>query len=245
MSSQSPLEPINRHFVPSILLSNVMSLVPKVDELALVVGNHNPDIICITETWLKKQIPDDVVQINNYTLLRRDRKEREHGGVCLYIKNSYSISVLDVPNEHECEVLWAIIYSRRLPRGYAKLVIGVLYHPPSANKSLMLEHLQSSLEIIESKYPNCGILLTGDFNKLPTQQLTRHFHLKQIVDFPTRGSSKLELILTNLADFYDKPYGIPPFGLSDHLTILAFPNIRTKGTQSKKVINLCSRQKTQ
>jgi hypothetical protein len=60
MSSQLPLEPINRHFVPSILLSNVMSLVPKVDELSLVVGNHNPDIICITETWLKKQIPDDV-----------------------------------------------------------------------------------------------------------------------------------------------------------------------------------------
>ena len=121
-----------------------MSLVPNVDELALVVGNHNPDIICITETWLKNQIPDDVVQIHNYTLLRRDRKEREHGGVCLYIKNSYSISVLDVPNEHECEVLWAIINSRRLPRGYAKLVIGVLYHPPGANKSLMLEHLQSS-----------------------------------------------------------------------------------------------------
>ena len=71
---------------------------------------------------------------------------------------------------------------------------------------------------------------------MPTQQLTRHFHLKQIVDFRTRGSSKLDLILTNLADFYDKPYGIPPFGLSDHLTILAFPNIRTKGTQNKKVI---------
>ena len=83
MSSQSPLEPINRHFVSSILLSNLMSLVPKVDELALVVGNHNPDIICITETWLKNQIPDDVVQIHNYTLLRRDRKEREHGGVCI------------------------------------------------------------------------------------------------------------------------------------------------------------------
>jgi hypothetical protein len=74
MSSQSPgLESINRHFVPSILLSNVMSLVPKVDELALVVGNHNPYIICIIETWLKNQIPDDVVQTNNYTLLRRDR----------------------------------------------------------------------------------------------------------------------------------------------------------------------------
>ncbi len=115
-----------------------MSLMPKIDELALVVGNHNPDIICIRETWLKNQIPDNAIQIHNYTLIRRGRKEREHGGVCLYMKNSYSISVLHVPNEHECEVLWAVINCRRLPRGYAKLVIGVLYHPPGANKSLML-----------------------------------------------------------------------------------------------------------
>jgi hypothetical protein len=70
MSSQSPLEPINRHFVALILLSIVMFLVPKVDELTLVVVSHNPDIICITETWLKNQIPDDVVQIHDYTLLR-------------------------------------------------------------------------------------------------------------------------------------------------------------------------------
>ena len=181
MSSQSPLEPINRHFVALILLSIVMFLVPKVDELTLVVVSHNPDIICITETWLKNQIPDDVVQIHNYTLLRRDRKEREHGGVCLYIKNSYSISVLDVPNEHECEVLWAIINSRRLPRGYAKLVIGVLYHPPGANKSLMLEHLQSSLEIMETKYPNCGILLTGDFKGLVSHQEFRRLKLLLIL----------------------------------------------------------------
>ncbi len=109
------------------------------------------------------QIPDDIVQIHNYTLLRRDRK-REHGEVCLYIKNSYSISILDVPNEHQCEVLWPVINSQRLARGYAKLVIGVLYHPPGANRSLMLEHLQSSLEIVKTKYPNYGILLTGDFN---------------------------------------------------------------------------------
>ncbi|CAB4025979.1 Hypothetical predicted protein, partial [Paramuricea clavata] len=80
-------------------------------------------------------------------------------------------------NKQECEVLWAIINSRRLPRGCAKLVIGVLYHPPGANKSLMLEHLQSSLE-----------------------HLTRHFHLKQIVDFPTRGSMAKPVSYNNNED---------------------------------------------
>ena len=62
----------------------------------------------------------------------------------------------------------------------------------------MLEYLQSSSESIEVKYPSCGLIIAGDFNKLPIQHICRQFQLKQIVNSPTRGSSKLDLILTNL-----------------------------------------------
>ncbi len=65
----------------------------------------------------------------------------------------------------------------------------------------MLEYLQSSLESIEVKYPSCGLIIAGDFNKLPIQHICRQFQLKQIVNSPTKGSSKLDLILTNPADF--------------------------------------------
>ena len=41
-------------FVPSLLLSNVMSLAPKIDA--------NVDLTCITETWLRTYLPSNVVE---------------------------------------------------------------------------------------------------------------------------------------------------------------------------------------
>ena len=46
------------------------------------------------------------------------------------------------------------------------------------------------------------------------------------VKFPTRGLNTLDLILTNLNDYYDTPIKLPPFGLSDHVTIEVQPLAR-------------------
>ena len=93
--------------------------------------------------------------------------------------------------------------------------------------SAVLNYLMDCLSSIESKYPNCGIILLGDFNKLNVARLKSNFNLKQIVNFPTRGPNTLDLILTNLQDFYDVPEKRPPFGLSDHLSIEVKPKMRT------------------
>ena len=188
LSSQPSLienEPkTSKTYVPPLMLANVMSLVPKIDELAYVIDNRCPDLVFITETWLKPNIPDAVINIDNYILLRLDRTEKEHGGVCIYVKENYIADYLEMPNENGFEVLWAVINPRRIPRGFSRLIIAVLYHPPSANNKLMLEYLQSSLESIEVKYPSCGLIIAGDFNKLPTQHICRQFQLKQIVNSP-------------------------------------------------------------
>ena len=157
------------------MLANVMSLVPKIDELGYVIDNRRPDLVFITETWLKPNIPDAVINIDNYILLRLDRTEKEHGGVCIYVKENYIVDYLEMPNENGFEVLWADINPRRIPRGFSRLIIAVLYHPPSANNKLMLEYLQSSLESIEVKYPSCGLIIAGDFNKLPIQHICRQY----------------------------------------------------------------------
>ena len=38
------------------MLTNVMSLAPKIDEVRLFVTNSNPDLVFITETWLTNAI---------------------------------------------------------------------------------------------------------------------------------------------------------------------------------------------
>jgi hypothetical protein len=80
----------------------------------------------------------------------------------------------------------------------------------------MREHLFQSLAQAESTYPNCGIIIAGDFNGLNISTIKKHFRLKQIVKKPTRKNAILDLILTNMHDYYENPCTFPPFGLSDH-----------------------------
>ncbi len=71
--------------VPSVMLSNTMSLAPKIDEVQNFALEFNHDLVCVTETWLRETISDNSIQIPGYFLLRRDRVSDSHGGVCIYI----------------------------------------------------------------------------------------------------------------------------------------------------------------
>lgn len=195
-----------------------------------VEESYDVDLACITETWLKDRIADGVVHIPGYSIIRRDRKVVEHGGVCLYIKDGYSkYHVIDkLKCCEEIEILWVHLRPKRLPRGYSCLIIAIIYHPdPSVeNDSNIRNHLSSSLALAESIHPDCALVVCGDFNRLNLQLIKNHYHLKQIVKVPTRKNAVLDLILTNLAGHYANPEAFPPFGLSDHNTVLAASIIR-------------------
>ena len=68
--SQQNQQGARKVYVPSVLLSNVMSLASEVDEVSNVITNANLDIACITETWLRDHIHDNVVCIPGYNLVR-------------------------------------------------------------------------------------------------------------------------------------------------------------------------------
>ena len=97
--------------------------------------------------------------------------------------------------------------------------MGTVYHPPNAKNSEMLNYLIECLSFIVANYSKCGIIILGDFNRLNIIRLKNNFNLKQIVNFPTRGQNILDLVLTNLKNFYEKTEKLSPFGLSDHATI--------------------------
>ena len=85
----------------------------------------------------------------------------------------------------------------------------------------MLEYLTTSLTTIEGLYPGCGIIVTGDFNRLNISRLMGQFKMKQLVRTPTRGECILDLIIKNMPQVCDKNLVqiFPPFGLSDHSVI--------------------------
>ncbi|EDO42602.1 predicted protein, partial [Nematostella vectensis] len=155
------------------------------------------DLVFITETWLKESVSDGVINIPDFSVVRRDRMEQMHGGVCAYIKDGcrfQHLKELNCCEDHES--LWVHLRPNRLPRGFHCIIAAAIYHPPSADDQSLREHLFQSLALVESKFPNSGILLTGDFNRLDVSGLLRHFRLKQIVKVPTRKDATLDLILT-------------------------------------------------
>ena len=97
----------------------------------------------------------------------------------------------------------------------------------------MRDHLFQSLRIAESNYPNCALIVAGDFNRLDVTSIKRHFNLHQIVKKATRKDAILDLVLTNLNKYYKKPRIFPPFGLSDHNTIVVEGQLRDRSCSTK------------
>ena len=121
------------------------------------------------------------------------------------------------------------------------IVFGTVYHtryPVGASDNAMLDYLASSLITIEGRYPGCGILLTGDFNRLNLSRLLKQFKLKQLVHGPTRGERTLDLIITNMPQQYEKNsvQSFPSFGLSDHSVLLLQPKSRTAWSCSRRFV---------
>ena len=74
--------------IPKLMLTNAMSLTPKIDKVREFIIRNEVDLALITETWSKESVSDCVVDIPEFTLLRRDRKSENHGGVCAYVNAS-------------------------------------------------------------------------------------------------------------------------------------------------------------
>ena len=63
----------------------------------------------------------------------------------------------------------------------------------------------------------------GDFNQFDFRRLCRNTSLKQIVKKPTRGNATLDLIVTNMKNWYNDPEILLAIKMSDHMSILLHP----------------------
>ena len=85
----------HRSPLPSILLSNVRSLVNKQNELSIVIVSRrliaDCSVLCFTESWLNAAVANFAVQQDGFTLHRANRTEasqKTKGGVCFSVSAS-------------------------------------------------------------------------------------------------------------------------------------------------------------
>ena len=72
---------------------NIRSLLPEFVLLTALAHSANPDVLAVSESWLKKLTKTPEISIPNYNIFRQDRTAKG-GGVAIYSRDSLQSSVL-------------------------------------------------------------------------------------------------------------------------------------------------------
>ena len=213
--------PPRRRIVPAGFVLNARSLVKPDASAALYLEltNNNVDFCIITETWLKPAIPSHLVCPNGFSMIRKDRENRQGGGVAVICRNDWKLERLHAfQNPYEC--LWAKISTPN-----SEYYVAAVYHPPSPEYSSgdFLDFLIDAVERLLSFTPNARLIIAGDVNQLDINCLLNQHSLAQIVKIPTRGVRTLDVFITNFPQLWSKVRAINSLVRSDHLAVLVKP----------------------
>ena len=99
-------------FVPNIVLTNVMSLIPKIDEIRVFTETHSIDLFFISERWLKSNVGEDQLILPGYNLERLDGRIGIRGGFCFFPNSKYKTSRLYNSECPNLEVMGFFVRSR-------------------------------------------------------------------------------------------------------------------------------------
>ena len=210
-----------------VILSNVRSIINKIDELQFLLSSSQPDICVFTESWLDTNTPNDSLATPGYSVFRCDRQYRKGGGIMCFIRSHFKCDIIDpsfVSSLSMCKTEFLILYIRDF-----HLLLICLYHPFWKDSAAHEKAIECISDVTDFGFLRFGthmrVILCGDFN-----DLREHFdtisslcRLTPLVDFPTRGTQCLDQIFTNFA-CDQTPTFLPPLGRSDHVVIVWQPS---------------------
>lgn len=222
---------IARFFVPktqnnlSIFHQNIHGLISKRELIELTLSNIktiSPDVLCFTETFVKSG-DERNINFTNYVLASHFSRRTKRGGVCILTKKGLKYEKIthfmdlsvDLHFEH-CAVNLTT----------CNVIVICLYRIPTTtrtNINLFFERLELVLYKYITKYPRKKIVVAGDLNinmldlnDPKTRRLNdilKTHNLQQHINESTRGSSCIDVILSNSVDAKGS---VIPLGLSDH-----------------------------
>ena len=208
---------------------NIQSIKSKREAIWNFHDSSNPDILFDCETWVNPNITDNEILPENtgYNIFRKDRNDG-YGGVMLAIKAEIVSEQVDVDTPCEC-------IARKINRNTRDSLIVATIYRPTNNDVDYAKALYNTIKSLCLNYPKSTIWVAGDFNLPDIDWLTNTFsgnrylneinqkllqieelELSQIVKFPTRDKSTLELFFANRPSLLNQCEPIP--GISDHDT---------------------------
>ena len=214
---------------------NIRSLWANYDLFKQYLMDSNVTCASLSETWLNLKIPDELITIPNYCLIRLDRQTCRHnteqvksgGGLAFYVKNDINFSKMELLKHNvrtsDIEIQWLTL----TPPKSKKIIIGNLYRPPNGRVGIFLETLSKAVEEISGLTyhetyimgdANIDFSKTNDKSRNSLNALMNYVGLKQIINETTRFSrqsnSVIDLIFTNSNKISDS--GTKHLNISDH-----------------------------
>ena len=192
----SSLDSLSNHL--SIMHLNIQNLVPKLD---LVEGESLAyDILVFSESWLKQEVRDDSILIENFLQpFRTDRCDRPGGGVVVYVRDTLTCRRRPDLEIRGLEADWVEIKTKS-----KKVLIGGFYRPQNSNAQYF-NHINESIDrAYNTNIPD--VIILGDFNfnmfhgnNNKMKELIQVYNMKQLISDPTHftenSSSLIDLIL--------------------------------------------------
>ena len=83
--------------------------------MEVFISKFNPDVFCVTESWLNESIPDYLIGVNNFSIFRSDRERKLGGGVCVYVRRNIAVlPFLPSLDLNFVDSLWSVLPDDRI-----------------------------------------------------------------------------------------------------------------------------------
>ncbi|TKS65620.1 ATP-dependent DNA helicase PIF1 [Collichthys lucidus] len=191
----------------SVFLMNVHGLDCHVKDLALCVQHLKPQCVAVTETWLSDS--PSVVTIDGYQFHSVPRNEsytdhrllgikaQQHGGVGMYTSDNLVFDIIQVTSVNiEC-----LIYNFTGNR----MLVAVVYRPPSYPMSLFRKNLGKLLDYVEPLSDSVTVM--GDFNedlvasKSICNFMTQRGYVQHVSEATTAKGTLIDHVYVNTTHF--------------------------------------------
>ena len=219
---------------------NIHYLMPKIDEIRYNFQQIiRPDIFGFGETFLTENILDIELRIDNYVFERKDRINKNGGGIIVYIAEKIPYKRRKDMEAAEMESVWIeICYPNSKP-----FLVNYVYRPPNAVQS-WIDKYEQQLDLAELKKTELYIMGDINVNFFPEKSrnkfdntkwsnLISHFGLKQHVGMPTRVTKTSSKIIDHIYSSGNFSHNIsnvfvPNISISDHYPICFLRNTKQK-----------------
>ena len=213
---------------------NARSIPKHVHEIDRILSNTAIDILCVSETFISEDTPENICKIPGYNLVHIDRTAQSRGGIAIYISDQFEFKVINLP----MKLVQPEMAFIEVTVGKIKIAVGVLYRSPLIPYTIYAA-IHENLVTVTSKYDH--VILMGDSNvdhlkpnlpahKFFTTYVTEPFALTQVIDEPTRITAKsstlIDLILTSNPENVKAHGVVDTPGVSDHCLIFCAYSIK-------------------